>query len=144
MATIVKYHTWQEFVLDGTSVVDWDTDTIKVALTTSAYTPDTATHSYFSSVTNEVSGDGYLAGGAVIGNISVSQTGGVTTVDGDDVSWLQEAAGFTNARYAVIYKDTGTPATSLLIGYIDLLSDRGNVNGTLSLQWHVNGIFTQE
>lgn len=42
--------------------VDWDSDTIKVMLTTSSYTPNQDTHIYKSSVTNEVTGTGYTAG----------------------------------------------------------------------------------
>lgn len=110
---------------------------------TASYTPSASGHSYFNQVTNQVTGDGYTAGGAQIGNISVSQTGGVTTVDGDPVTWVQEAGGFTDARYAVIYKDTTNAATSLLVGYIDFVTDRGNVNGSLTIQWHQDGIFTQ-
>ena len=38
--------------------IDWDTDTIKVALLTNAYTPDQDAHNYLDDViTHEVTGD---------------------------------------------------------------------------------------
>jgi len=145
MASITKYNKWLQNQINGTAPIDWDTDTIKVALLTSAYTPDAATHDFFDDVSaNEVAGDGYTAGGATIANIAVVEVAGVTTVNGDDVTFLQEALGFTDARYAVIYKDSGVAATSPLMGYIDFLSDKGNVAGDLTIQWNVNGIFTAE
>lgn len=143
MASITKYNSWQKFQLDGTAVIDWDTDTIKVSLHTSTYVPNVATHQYFNDLTNEVTGTNYTAGGATIGSISVVESAGVSTVDGNDVTWLQNAGGFTNARYAVIYKDTTVATTSPLVGYIDLTTDRGNTAGDLTIQWNASGIFTQ-
>ena len=143
MASITKYHSWQELQLNGTAVIDWDTDTIKVALATASYTPSASTHDYFNDITNEVSGTNYTAGGDTIDNISVSESGGTTTVDGDDVAWLQSGTGFSDARYAIIYKSTGTAATSPLVGYIDLSTDKGNVSGDLTIQFNASGIFTQ-
>ena len=58
-------------VMNGS--IDLDTDTIKVLLVTSAYTPDQDTHTKHSDVTNEVSGTGYTAGGATLANKSLRQ-----------------------------------------------------------------------
>lgn len=54
--------------------IDFDTDTIKVMLCTSTYTPDLDAHIYKSSVTNEVSGTGYTAGGATLASASSTYT----------------------------------------------------------------------
>ena len=54
--------------------IDFDTDTIKAALATSTYTPNFATHRYFSDVTNEVTGTGYTAGGATLASKTVTYT----------------------------------------------------------------------
>lgn len=51
--------------------VDLDTDTLKIMLLTSSYTPDPA-HDYQADLTNEVTGDGYTAGGATLAGVSVS------------------------------------------------------------------------
>jgi hypothetical protein len=43
--------------------IDWDSDTIKVALLSSSYTPNQDTHDYFDDVSaNEVTGTGYTTG----------------------------------------------------------------------------------
>lgn len=144
MASITKYNKWQEQALNGTGAIDWDTDTIKVMLVNSTYTPAPTTDNFIDDIdTDEVTGTNYTAGGETIETISVTESTGVTTVDGDDVTWLQSGSGFANARYAVIYKDTGTPATSPVVGYIDLVTDKSNVNGDLTIQWGASGIFTQ-
>lgn len=145
MATLDKHDTWQELVLDGTITVDWEAgDTIKVMLITSAAAPVTTTDDYINDVSaNEVSGTNYTAGGDALSNTSVVRSGATSTVDADDTTWLQNASGFTTARYAVVYKDTGTPATSPIFFSIDLTTDRGNVNGDFTLQWNASGLFTQ-
>lgn len=141
MATITFYNKFRENQFNGVSVVDFDTDTIKVALATASYTPDAATHDFFSDITNEVTGAGYTAGGAQIGSVVVSESAGVVTVDGADVAWAQTVGGFTTARYAIIYKDTGVAGTSPLVGYIDFVTDKGNVDGDFTVRWNANGIF---
>jgi len=48
------------------SNVDFDTDTFKTMLTTSAYTENKDTHAKRSDVTSEVVGTGYTAGGTTV------------------------------------------------------------------------------
>jgi hypothetical protein len=55
-------------------VWDWDTDTIKCALTTSTYTVDIDTHDFFNDVTNEITGTGYTAGGATLASTALGRT----------------------------------------------------------------------
>ena len=121
--------------------IDWDTDTIKVALTTSTYTPAQDTHDYFDDITNEVTGTGYTAGGATLGSKTITQTDATNkqTFDAADVSWTTSTI---TARYAVIYKSTGTGSTSPLIGYVDFGSDQASTSGTFQIQWNAAGIFT--
>lgn len=143
MATITKYNLGTQYQYNGTAAIDWDTDTIKVALVTSAYTPSATTHNYFDVVTaNQVSGTNYSAGGTALTGLAVTENAGTVKVDANDVTWAQSGTGFSNARYAIIYKDTGTASTSPLFGYIDFTSDKGNVSGDLTLSWNANGIFT--
>lgn len=143
MATITKFYSWRENQENGVAVIDWSAagDTLKVMLVTATYTPSTA-HNYKDDITNEVSGTNYTARGGEIASKSVTQAAGVSTIDGADVTWLQNAGGFTDARYAIIYKDTAVDGTSPLVGYIDLGSDKGNVNGDLTIQWNASGIYT--
>lgn len=52
--------------------IDFDTDTLKVMLCTSAYTPNLDTDAYKSAVTNEVAGTGYTATGAVLASPTIA------------------------------------------------------------------------
>lgn len=60
-ATFSFYLNGRKKCWDGS--IDLDTDTLKVALTTSSYAYNLDTHVWFSDVTNEVTGTGYSAGG---------------------------------------------------------------------------------
>jgi hypothetical protein len=123
--------------------VDFDSDTIKVALVTSSYTPNQDTDDYWDDVaTNEVSGTGYTAGGETLASKTVTYTSGtnVTKFDAADVSW---ASSTITARYAVIYDATpATNAAKPLIGYVDFGSDQSSSSGTFSIVWDAAGIFT--
>lgn len=122
--------------------VDFDTDTIKVALVSSSYTPNQDTHDYWDDVsTYEVSGTGYTSGGATLASKAVTYDGGtnVTKFDAADVSWTSSTI---TARYAVVYLDTGTAATSPLIAYVDFGSDQSSSSGTFQIVWDGAGIFT--
>jgi hypothetical protein len=64
----------------------------------------------------------------------------IVTFDADDVSW---ASSTVTARYAVLYKSTGTGSTSALIGYFDFGANVSSTNGTFSIPFHSSGIFAQ-
>ena len=93
-------------------------------------------------VNNEVSGTNYAAGGYVM-TPTIVLAAGTVTFDSDDPNWLQHAAGFNDARYAVIYFYTGTPATERPIVYADLGGNKGNVDGDLTLELNAAGIWTK-
>jgi hypothetical protein len=114
--------------------VDWVTDTIKVALATSSYTPNQDAHDFFNDITNEVSGTGYTAGGATLGTKSVVLTGGTNTVALIAATSVWTTATFT-ARYAIVYKDTGTASTSPVLGYVDFGGDQTVNAATFSIVW---------
>src|ERR1700712_569646 len=134
------YNSFKKKIMDGS--IDLDSDTIKVALCTSTYTPNIDSHAFFSDLTNEVSsaGTNYTAGGTALANKSVNQdnTNDLAYFDADDVSWPSST--IPAARYAVIYKSTGTAGTSPLIGVIDLVTDRSSNGDTLVISWDANGI----
>lgn len=123
--------------------VDLDSDSIKVMLVTSSYTPNQDTHRYRSSVVaNEVSGSGYTAGGSALSNKSVSYSAGnnTFTFDADDVTWTPSTI---TARYAVFYDSTpGSSATDPLIAYWDFGADVTSSNGPFTLTINASGIFT--
>ena len=125
--------------------IDLDSDTLKLMLCTSSYTPNQDTHQYKSSVTNEVSGTGYSAGGATVGSIAVSYDAGTNKLsfDGADASWAGAVLTGGNApRIAVLYDSSpGSDATRPLIGYVDFGDDSYAPNGgTLQVAWNPAGI----
>lgn len=122
-------------------LVDYLSDTIKIALCTSSYTPNQDTHDFFDDITNEISGTGYTAGGATLGSKTLDYTGATNVVkfDAADPSWTTSTL---TARYAVIYKDTGTASTSPLLWYIDFGADVSTTAGTFLITFDAAGIAT--
>lgn len=121
--------------------IDWDTDTIKVMLCSSSYTPNQDTHRYKSDVTNEITGTGYTAGGTTLTSktVTYSSSGHTVTLSAASPSWT--TASFT-ARYAVFYSSTGTDSTSALIGYWDFGGDSTVTGGTFTLNAPSSGFVT--
>lgn len=107
--------------------IAWLTDTIKLLLATSGYTPNLATHQYVSDVGggNEVVRSGAFAG--------KSSTAGVA--DANDVT-LSAVTGST-ATYIIIYKDSGVDASSPLIACIDTATNLPVTpnGGDITVQW---------
>jgi hypothetical protein len=120
--------------------IDLDTDTIKVMLLTSSHSQDQDNHEFIDDVSsNEVSGTGYTAGGATLGGASITQdnTNNRGVFDANDVTWSSSTI---TARYAVIYKDTGTPSTSPIVAILDFSENKASSSGNFTIQWHANGV----
>lgn len=137
MADVIVYGNFVGKALS--KEIDWDSDTVKVALTTSAYVPNVDTHEYFDDVTNEVTGTGYTAGGATLASKTSVYDTGVHTLDAANTSW---ASSTITARFAVIYVDTGIASTSPLIAYLDFAEDKSSSDGTFQITWGAAGIIT--
>lgn len=126
--------------------VDWLSDTIKIALCTSSYTPNQSTDEFWTTpAANEVgSGNGYTTGGATLGTKTLATSALITTFSAaSPAAWTGSSAGFA-AAYAVIYDSTpGTSATDPLICYIDFGGTRTlGVGDTLTITFNGSGIFT--
>ena len=90
--------------------INWMTDTVKVILvSTSAYTPQTAIHQYLA----DIPVSARIAGPVTL--TAKATTGGAA--DAADCTFTSVSGATINA--IVVYKDTGTEATSPLIAYID-------------------------
>ena len=112
--------------------IDFDTDTFKVMLVTSAYTPSQDNHDKRDDVTNEVSGTGYTAGGVTTA-CTVAQDNATdrVTLSFASVSW---ATSTITARGAVIYKSRGGAASAdNLVCYIDFGADVVSTASTFTL-----------
>ena len=113
----------------GTSVIRAGTtaDTFKVALYTSSATMDATTTAY--SVTNEVSGTNYTAGGEAITIVTAPTSTSTTAwLDFTDVTW---ATSTITARGALIYNDTSSG--NLAVGVLDFGSDKTSTAGNFSI-----------
>jgi hypothetical protein len=117
---------------------DIDSNTLKVMLCTSSYTPSQSAHQYKSSITNEITGTGYTAGGAALGSVTVGTSSLVFTVDAADTVWTSSTL---VARYAVIYDSTpASDATRPLVAYQDVGSDISTTNASFTVTWDGTGI----
>lgn len=116
------------------------TDTIKLMLVTSAYTPNQDTHTKRSDVTNEVVGTGYTAGGVALANKTVTQNNTTNSAD-FDADDITIASATITARGAVLYKSRGGASTAdELIGYLDFGSDIISTAGNFAITFNAVGI----
>lgn len=107
--------------------IDLDTDTFKIMLTTSTYTPDQDADDFRNDVTNEVSGTGYTAGGATLSGVSVTYDSASNQVR---IAWTDPtwSTATITARTAVIYKSRGGASSAdELLAYC---TESGNVSST--------------
>lgn len=134
------YNSGLKALLDGD--VDYLVDTIKCAILDNTYTPSVDNDDFWSNVSgDEVSGTNYTAGGETLGGKTTTQdnTNDRAIFDANAISWTNVT--FSAGRYAVFYKDTGTPATSQLLFYRDLGSDQNPSAADFTLTPNATGIF---
>lgn len=121
--------------------INLTSDTIKLMLVGSGWTPNRGTNAFKSDVVaNEITGTGYTAGGTTIGSIAIGIASNIVTITGANASW--PAATFS-CNYAALYDSTpATDATRPLIGYVDFGGAQSPSAGTLSVTWNASGIGT--
>lgn len=136
MASIV-YNSFKSNVLKG--LIDLDTDTFYLALVTSTHTPSQDDDEDMADIDNEVTGDGYTAGGKTVGTVTVTKdnTNNRAVVDFDPVVWTSSSI---TARAGILYKYTGTAATDLLVAYIDFGADKTSSAGDFTVTPHADGV----
>ena len=104
--------------------------TYKAMLVTSAYTEDRGAHSKRSSVTSEVTGTGYTAGGVTLTlTASLNTTTHVLTLTIPTVSWTSSTI---TARKLIVYRSTGTAATDNLVACVDNGADLVSTASTMT------------
>jgi hypothetical protein len=136
----------KKYLGDGT--IDFDTDTLKVALFTSTTTPTASSITTYST-TNEVgtTNTGYTAGGNTVTTPAVTQSGTTTKYTASAIpAWTAGSAGLT-ARWAMLYKSgTANSVTNPAIAYMLLDSTPADVTtsspNTLTINMPANGFFT--
>ena len=142
----VAFHLRKQGQLDGAAQpgapIDFDADDIRLMLLDATLEPTVATvQDVADVVTNEVTGTNYAR--KTLTTESITLAAGVITFDADDPAvYAQSGSGFTDARYAVLYKWVTADADSPAILYYDFGANKGNVTGSLTLAFDAAGIFT--
>lgn len=138
------YSSFLKNQLDGTFVVDWDTDTLKCALfatAASSFVTISTGYSLWSQIgSGEITGTGYTASGQVTSGCAIAFNGHNPTrikLSASNNAWPSSTL---TAQYAVIYKWTGTASTSPLIAWVDFGSAQSSSSGTFEIQWNSSGI----
>lgn len=124
--------------------IDWaGGDTIRLALTTSAYAVSQGNDEFFDDVTHELTtGGGYTAGGDALTGLALSYDA-VTReerfiADNYALAALTPSSAF---RYGIVYDDSGSPATSILIAYINFGADQNPAGLPFAIQWASTGVW---
>lgn len=118
-----------------TGGVDFDTDSFKIMLVTSSYTPDKDQHVDRADVTNEVTGTQYTSGGgSTTPTVSLDTTNDRVDITFSDVQFGTAQNGATiTAAAGVLYKDTGNAANDTLIAYLDFGGDVSSTSGIFTV-----------
>jgi hypothetical protein len=132
----------------GNKIHNINADTLKLGIVTSATTPllsTAAPHWGGTGTTNFATNQVGTGGTSYTGpqTLQISSGGGgsqtwaqvsnVPTLRADAVVLAQDASGFTNGRWGIIYNDTD--ANKRAIAFVDLGSDRSLVTGSLTIDW---------
>lgn len=121
-----------------------DTDTLKLGLVDDTLTPTAAdaTPTWADYSANDVSpAGGYTADGITLSGVTWTEAAGVATLDDTgNISLAQNASGFTDARWGILYNDTN--AGKMAIGFLDLGAAVSEVAGPVAINWGASGILT--
>lgn len=119
------------------AVMNLLTDTLKLALMTSSYSPNQDSDDTFSGISgNEVTGTGYTAGGQALTTVAVAadNPNHRMKMTADNVVWSGSTITF---RYAVLYDTVGGD----LIALYDPGTTVSDTAGTLTVTWDAtNGV----
>ncbi len=112
--------------------INFNSDTFKLMLVTSSYAADQDAHLKRSSVTNEVTGTGYTAGGVTLTkSVTKDTANNKVTITFNSASW---ASSTITARAGVIYKSRGGASSAdELVAYIDFGVDVSSSGGTFNV-----------
>jgi len=120
--------------------MDLLSDTLKLTLHTSTYTPNQSTNEVKADATNELgTANGYTALGATLASKTYASSSLVVTFDAADVTW---SATTITHRIGVVWDDTPTTPADPLIMYIDNGADVTTSSTDLVYQWNASGLFT--
>lgn len=142
--------TWfDQALLDlGEKLHDLSSDTYKLGLVTAVVTPATNTSDPrwgagggTNLATNKVAEATGWTGPVTLASVTWTIVSGTPTFDAADPATIaQDASGFTDARWGIIYNDTDAGKRAL--AFLDLGSARSLVTGPLSITFNASGVLT--
>lgn len=130
----------------GTSArrVDWVNDPIKTAIMKSTWTPDQDADDFWSDISaHECVGTNYPAGGVSLGGkaVLIDTATNRVSLDANDVELTDVTLdGANTPAFYAHYKDTGSAATSPLIGYTVLDPVLPVTAGVFVISWTATGV----
>jgi hypothetical protein len=124
MASVI-FNSFTEDLARGN--IDLDSDTFKMLLVTSSYTPNKQSHNRRDDISNQVTGTGYTAGGVTVAaTVTLDTANDRTVVEFASGSWSSSTI---TARGAVVYKSRGGNASDdELVFYNDFGSDTSSTD----------------
>ena len=130
MASVI----YDSFIADVFAGTCTTASSYKGMLVTSAYTEDRGAHSKRSSVTNEVSGTGYTAGGVALTlTASLNTSTHILTLTIPVATWTSSTI---TARKLIVYRTTGTAANDNLVCCVDNGSDL--ISSSSTMTWNAS------
>lgn len=132
----------------GNKIHDLDADDFRMGIITTSTTPavnTAAPHWGGTGTTNMSTNQVVTTGTSYTGPITLASEAWTLTATGAamdvaDITLAQDASGFTNGRWGIIYNNTD--ANKRCIGYLDLGSDRSLVSGSLTITMNASGILS--
>ena len=128
-------------ILKGTHG-DLSAATLKCGIVDNTKTPvaNEATPRWADFSTNEVATTGnYTANGETLTTVALAMSSGIATITADDVVILEDASGFTDGYWAIIYNDTATNDEALFA--IDLGGPESEQAGDVSVEFSSGIVF---
>jgi len=137
--TIEEYHRATQHLGDA---FDFESNDIRLALLSNAYTPDFDAHDAWDDVSaNEITGTGYTADGEALTSKTATfdAASDWTTYAAADVVWA--TATFT-ARYAALYNNSpAADADKKLLVLVDFGQDESPAAENFTIAWSADGVF---
>ena len=132
----------------GNKIHDLDADDFRMGIITAATTPavNTAEPHWAGTGTTNMSTNQVVTTGTsytaplVLTSEAWALTATGAAMDVADITLAQDASGFTNGRWGVVYNNTD--ANKRAIGYLDLGSDRSLVAGSVTITMNASGILS--
>lgn len=142
-------HFFASFDLKSKAGISFNltSDTLKLGIVTNATAPTVGTtdprwgasgSTDFSA--NQVATATAYTGPITLASVTFTRSVGVNTLSAANIVVAQDAGGFTNAAYGIIYDDT--TSGKYAIGYVDLGGPVSIVAGALNINWNASGIGT--